>query len=409
MDSARKMMKARLSLLLVLVLMITSAVCAISRQNNKQELLDHLKRLNKPYVKTIKSSDGDIIDCVNLADQPAFDHPLLMNHTIQLSPSFDPDQNKENDKIEGAEPFTQLWQLNGTCPQGTIPIIRTKKRDLLRASSIEAFGKKRNSTVPRPRFVRKYIAGTVHEYATAYVRGGKYYGTKAILNVWEPHVDNEIEFSLSQIWLVGGSPAHDTIEAGWHVNPQNNGDYQTRFFIYWTSDGYEHTGCYNLRCQGFVQTNNKVAVGGTLRPLSTYDSDDIFGITLSFWKDPHTNNWWLKYGEENVGYWPASLFTILAADSASEVQWGGEVLLQKPDGRHSTTQMGSGHFAEEGLRKASYIKNMQLVDEYTNLRDPWNIATYESEPNCYNAKFFNALDQGKYVFFGGPGRNPNCP
>ncbi|KAM7272851.1 hypothetical protein ACFE04_027515 [Oxalis oulophora] len=408
MDSARKMMKARLSLLLVLVLMTTSAVCAISRQNNKQELLDHLKRLNKPYVKTIKSSDGDIIDCVNLADQPAFDHPLLMNHTIQLSPSFGPDQKKENDKNDGAESFTQLWQLNGTCPQGTIPIIRTKKRDLLRASSIEAFGKKSNSTVPRPRFVRKDAARPGHEYAIAYVLGGKYYGTKAMLNVWEPHVEKETEFSISQFWLVGGSPAHDTIEAGWHVDPQTNGDYQTRFFIYWTSDGYQYTGCYNLRCQGFVQTNNKVVVGGTIHPLSTYDGDNRFGITLSFWKDPHTNNWWLKYDEENVGYWPASLFTILA-DSASEVQWGGEVLLHKPDGKHSTTQMGSGHFAEEGVRKASYIKNMQLVDEYNNLRDASNIVTYESEPNCYNVKYFNAFDQGKYVFFGGPGRNPNCP
>ncbi|CAN6812115.1 unnamed protein product [Brassica oleracea] len=32
-------------------------------------------------VLTIMSPDGDIVDCININDQPAFDHPLLRNHT----------------------------------------------------------------------------------------------------------------------------------------------------------------------------------------------------------------------------------------------------------------------------------------------------------------------------------------
>ncbi|KAJ0883806.1 putative neprosin activation peptide [Helianthus annuus] len=28
--------------------------------------------------------DGDIVDCVDIYKQPAFDHPLLKNHTIQV-------------------------------------------------------------------------------------------------------------------------------------------------------------------------------------------------------------------------------------------------------------------------------------------------------------------------------------
>ncbi|CAL5330644.1 unnamed protein product [Camellia sinensis] len=44
-----------------------------------------LKYLNKPALKSIKSPDGDIIDCVYISHQPAFDHPLLKNHTIQMS------------------------------------------------------------------------------------------------------------------------------------------------------------------------------------------------------------------------------------------------------------------------------------------------------------------------------------
>lgn len=36
---------------------------------------------------TIESSDGDIIDCVEIHDQPAFTNPLLKNHNIQKAPT----------------------------------------------------------------------------------------------------------------------------------------------------------------------------------------------------------------------------------------------------------------------------------------------------------------------------------
>jgi hypothetical protein len=35
-------------------------------------------------VKSLQGNDGDIIDCVDIYQQPAFDHPLLKNHTIQV-------------------------------------------------------------------------------------------------------------------------------------------------------------------------------------------------------------------------------------------------------------------------------------------------------------------------------------
>ncbi|KAJ4955896.1 hypothetical protein NE237_012679 [Protea cynaroides] len=37
----------------------------------------HLRRINKPTIKTIQSPDGDLIDCVLSNLQPAFDHPEL--------------------------------------------------------------------------------------------------------------------------------------------------------------------------------------------------------------------------------------------------------------------------------------------------------------------------------------------
>lgn len=52
------------------------------------------------------------------------------------------------------------------------------------------------------------------------MEGDKYYGAKATLNVWEPKIEQANEFSLSQLWILGGSFGEDlnSIEAGWQVN-----------------------------------------------------------------------------------------------------------------------------------------------------------------------------------------------
>lgn len=49
------------------------------------------------------------------------------------------------------------------------------------------------------------------------------------------------------------------------------------------------------------------------------------------------------------------------------VQFGGEIVNSRPSGFHTSTQMGSGHFAGEGFGKASYFRNLQVVDWDNNL------------------------------------------
>jgi len=52
------------------------------------------------------------------------------------------------------------------------------------------------------------------------VSGEQYYGAKASINVWAPRVENQDEFSLSQMWVISGSFGDDlnTIEAGWQAS-----------------------------------------------------------------------------------------------------------------------------------------------------------------------------------------------
>lgn len=361
-----------------------------------------LNKINKPPIKSIQSPDGDIIDCVLLHHQPAFDHPRLKGQK-PLDPPERPSGVNPNGM--GGEDF-QLWSMSGeSCPEGTIPIRRTSEEDMLRASSVRRFGRKR----PRRR-VRRDSTSNGHEHAVGYVSGDQYYGAKASINVWTPRVSNQYEFSLSQMWVISGSFGDDlnTIEAGWQVSPELYGDNYPRFFTYWTTDAYQATGCYNLLCSGFVQTNNRIAIGAAISPTSSYNGGQ-FDISLLIWKDPKHGNWWLEFGSGVlVGYWPSFLFTHLR-DHASMVQFGGEVVNSRAGGFHTSTEMGSGHFAGQGFGKASYFRNLQVVDWDNNLIPLSNLRVLADHPNCYDIQGGVNRVWGNYFYYGGPGRNVKCP
>ncbi|CAL9203127.1 unnamed protein product [Musa hybrid cultivar] len=363
----------------------------------------HLKRVNKPAVKTIESSDGDLIDCVPSHLQPAFDHPKLRDH----KPSDPPERPKGYSLSSTVDASFQAWTISGeSCPEGTVPIRRTTREDILRASSVQRFGRK-----PAARRLHRDSTSTGHEHAVGYIIGDQYYGAKASLSVWAPRVTSASEFSLSQIWVISGSFGNDlnTIEAGWQVSPQLYGDNRPRFFTYWTSDAYQETGCYNLLCSGFVQTNNKIAIGAAISPTSALNGGQ-FDIDLLVWKDPKHGHWWLELGSGLlVGYWPSFLFSHLA-EHANMVQFGGEIVNTQTSGFHTSTQMGSGHFAGEGFRKASYFRNLQLVD-WDNSLIPLsnNLRLLADHPNCYSIQGGVNAVWGNYFYYGGPGRNVRCP
>ncbi|KAL3537234.1 hypothetical protein ACH5RR_000600 [Cinchona calisaya] len=406
------------------MLLSIANLCYASRFNLAREKIEVEKTLNlskKIPLKSIKSPDGDIIDCIDIYHQPAFDHPLLKNHTIQMRPSYHPEkglfgENKMFDfkarSEEDTIPIFQLWQLNGSCPEGTIPIRRTSNADVLRASSIKKNGKKKQESIPDQLSSanRTFDIQSGHEHVIAYAQGSKYYGAKAIINVWKPQIQSPNEFSGSQIWIIGGSDSNlNTVEAGWMAHPKLFGDDRTRLFTYWTSDGYHSTGCYNLLCSGFIQVSQKISLGAVIKPISSYHGSQ-FDITLLIWKDPREGGWWLQYWKEVIGYWPQNLFQDLALyDSASLVEWGGEVLNTQSDGQHTTTQMGSGHFPEEKFGGASFFKNIKVVDEHNSLRPPSELGTVVDKPKCYNIALGKSNDWGNFFYYGGPGRSSDCP
>ncbi|XP_058070036.1 protein neprosin-like [Magnolia sinica] len=355
------------------------------------ELKAQLKVLNKPAVKSIQNEHGDIFDCVDMYKQPAFDHPLLKNHTIHMRPTSYPEGMENQDPLNAN---LHIGLKDGGCPLGTVPIRRTKMQDLMRTKSLSDYGRKNVENGAQ------LNSPSSHHYAIANL-SDQVLGTRVTMNVWDPILqDDQSQFSLAQLWIVNGrSYQVNTIEAGWIVSLQ----YMLFILEGSNADDYKSTGCYNLLCPGFVQVSRDIPVGSTIQPTSTYDGYQK-EITLQVFKDPNSGDWWLTFGDNNieVGYWPKSLFTTLA-DSASIVQWGGEVFtfesIQSP-------QMGSGHFPDEGFRKSCYMKKLMFVDNTTTFKDiPDNTPLYEDLTQCYRVIDGGNLggDWGRHIYFGGPG------
>ncbi|KAF3947688.1 hypothetical protein CMV_026208 [Castanea mollissima] len=340
----------------------------------------------KGTIKTIEGKDGDIIDCVDLYQQPAFDHPLLKNHTIQMEPSSIPSDLKVN---FSPVKLIQGWHKSGQCPEATIPIVRSPKNQHLRA--LRHFKRSRTQLKQSLDSNDGDILSN-HEYAVVSFGGENFLGSHATINVWKPIVEGNGEMSIGQIWVLAGPEEEiNTLEAGWR------------------SDGYQKTGCENLDCPGFVQTNKNFAIGSPL-DVSVYNSKQVdIGVTIY----KSNESWWLKVNDQVIGYWPQSIYKYLA-NSATRLDYGGEIYNAKVGGVHTKTQMGSGHFPSEGYGKASYFRHVQYMDSTGGFKDVevGKLTVDAMKPSCYNiaVQSDRSPGSGTNFYFGGPGYSKDkCP
>uniref|UniRef100_M4DPK7 Neprosin PEP catalytic domain-containing protein n=1 Tax=Brassica campestris TaxID=3711 RepID=M4DPK7_BRACM len=192
---------------------------------------------------------------------------------------------------------------------------------------------------------------------------------------------------LAHIWLIGCRMEEDPtpiLEKLLHLK---------------SADTYNQTGCYNLRCGGFVQTSKKILVGGAITQTSISGGTQV-ELTIRIWKDQKLGSWWLGiimgHGSlEPVGYWPALLFT-LQTDFAEKVEWGGEIVNGHSLGRNTSTQMGSGCLSC-GIGKAAYMSNLQIALSEKNFEPVEDLALAATSPD-YRAKKLN----NTFFYYGGP-------
>ncbi|XP_014490458.1 uncharacterized protein LOC106753177 [Vigna radiata var. radiata] len=331
-----------------------------------------------------QTKNGDKVDCIDIYKQLAFDHPLLKDHKLQRKPSF----QKSSMKNLATKPNFKLEKVK--CPKGSIPVRRTTKEDLIREKQLL------NMSI----FVKDIPGVHLAELALS-SKFSPYYGVRGYNSVYNPPVSKG-QISLSHVWVQNGPiNSNNKITFGWQVSPDLYGDNKTHIYASWTKDNFHKTGCYNVRCPGFVQTNVEFYLGGDVGDISSYGGpvfDSIYYITM----DPETKNWWIHTTGEDIGYYPAKIFSNLT--SADKVGWGGRTLT-----RHGSPspQMGSGHFPDKNLYHACYFRTIYFENASRIKYGPKRYQTekYVDKPKCYDLTYYgNVHGIGGYMLqFGGPG------
>jgi hypothetical protein len=145
-------------------------------------------------------------------------------------------------------------------------------------------------------------------------------------------------------------------------------------------------------------------IAGSFTTYST-DGGTQYELPLAVYRDPATNDWWLRFGDKWVGYYPSSLFDGAGLlDHAQKVDVGGEIVNDDVDGVHTTTDMGSGRFAEEGYKHAAYISNVTFWSAPNAAYYPTALNPNATNPDDYDLQVgYSDPSWHTYLLFGGPG------
>ncbi|RDX60296.1 hypothetical protein CR513_61573, partial [Mucuna pruriens] len=333
------------------------------------DLERQLKLVNKSPVKSIHTNFGDMVDCIDIKKQPAFNHPLLKNHKLQRKPSSQKSFGKTRAKNLYTESIFGLGKEE--CPTGTVPIRRTTKDNLIR-----------DKPLLDNHILTQNQPG--NHYAEAYMLPflGPYYAVSGNNSIYNPTLQMKDQISASHLFLQNGPKGStEKIVAGWHVAPQfYGGDSATYIYASWSvslkpcfissifNSEIKKTGCYNIQCPGFVQTNKYKYLGFRVNNTSIYGGTMI-ETKISIFQDVSTKNWWLSIENDPVGYFPIALFSNLtSADKVGYVSF------------------------QNGLRRDF---------------GPDDVKTFSDNTDCFGVEYYGNQkgEVGYSLQFGGPGGN----
>ncbi|CAF2149336.1 unnamed protein product [Brassica napus] len=337
-----------LTFTLILVIESAEECGAIPSEEEKKELERQPNAMNKPAIKSFKTKQGDIFDCINIHKQLAFDHHLLKNHSVQLKPKNVPEGIISNNISWKADPL-QYLQEGINCPDGTVIVKSTTMQDLMHAQRLKSIGfsgprnfltERNNTDVTGP-----------HYAATVNFGPSNFYGVKGHLNLWGPQVSQD---QISGAFM--------------SVNPslyQISNDH-VHLYTYWSKDNpkfgfsiYNGTQ-YEIRLS-LYQVNSRFSNLDSSKPF-------VYSYFLNQEQDLASGDWWFAYNDENVGYWPASLFLDSGFDKrANYAAWGGQVYSPVTE---KAPVMGSGHWPGEGLSKAAYVNSIKVMTGFKKVIDP---------------------------------------
>lgn len=384
----------------------------------REHLLTHYQGVESQH--SFVDSSGSVFDCIPVAQQPSLrgkgappaapDIPAVARAAATNVPESAEALRLLPAAHRQAQLATSFVQAGGsdvhgnalTVPDGTVPIRRVTLADMARFQTLQQFFAKNPLGAEAVPGASGSTPAT-HRWAHA-TQSIANLGGHTRMNVWQPAIGANQVFSLSQHWYVGNAVggAVQTVEVGLQVYPGKYNRAQPTFFIYWTADGYNKTGCYNLDCSAFVQTNKNWAIGGAVGPVSTYAGQQ-YELEIAAYLNG--GRWWIyvngTQGSNAIGYYPASLYgTGSLATHSNLIDYGGEVV-----GTTTFPGMGSSHFAAEGWTKACYQRQIECYPQAGGMVDA-SLTAQQQWPHCYTATVakYNP-NWSETLWYGGPGGN----
>uniref|UniRef100_A0A0E0JSF4 Neprosin PEP catalytic domain-containing protein n=1 Tax=Oryza punctata TaxID=4537 RepID=A0A0E0JSF4_ORYPU len=191
-------------------------------------------------------------------------------------------------------------------------------------------------------------------------------------------------------------PNYNSAVFGWHVQPRLYGDSHVHFYVYWTTDGFQKTGCFNLDCPGYVpEVGTSIMPGIPIKSVSEPDGTK-HTIIFKILKDGG-GDWLLHFGFDSephlVGRFPGYLFNNLRY-KADAIKIVGYAVTPK---RH-LIPMGSGYLSNS--RKAASFSHIQFIDQSGHAsKIPQDTPSMVTDPNIYSISPISP--EGKFTY-GGP-------
>jgi hypothetical protein len=395
-----------------------AATRPIEHERFRREIVEYFeRRLQRlQIIKTTISPRGQTIDWIPIESQ----HPGKKIATPPPTP--------DGRWREGQHPeLLAVPELKAAGadrgPKGTVPILRKNLQALGYTKSL----KKYLSKTRGHRIVRlggRGLAAPEEDGQHRYANSGQFitcFGGEGQLSCFDPYLESSDDFSLIQIGLSNNDLGFlQTVEAGWQEFEDLTGDWVPCIFTYYTTNGYSESGDdlggYNTDVDGWVQIDDTIFPGATFTPHSTPGGEQR-KIMIKY--QLFEGNWWFFCQGSWIGYYPASLFQgdqgagLTLGDHADHIGFWGEIFDSEDVSGRTTSDMGSGFFAEAGWKWAAYMHNLLVQTDPAGSISPYDGSSglSSTDPDMYDIEqhFRSGTDWGSFVFLGGPGASRVVP
>ncbi|KAK7340504.1 hypothetical protein VNO77_21210 [Canavalia gladiata] len=354
-----------LSLQLLLVLCMCLLCHKVDARNHShQKRLQRFSRSQK-FESVLLMRDNEF-DCVDIYKQPAFQHSMLKNHKIQLSPTFKTATTQSRP--------SKTWKdfkgknMSIGCPPGKVPIHRGNMMH------------QTNST----HFVNQFPGyAKLHANLLDTNKETTYHGGYAEINICKVSGVEKGQYSLAQVYAHSDAAKDlDIIKVGW---------------------GVDQDGCYNVVCPGFVQVSSELAFGAVMTPNPKGLVSESY-VYIGIEQDHITGHWWFVSGKNPIGYWPKELLPHIS-NGAAKIRFGGETASSLDN---TSPPMGNGILPEGHNSNSCFFAGLRIMDSEFHIQEikPEDITVYsDTNPHCYGLLYEGYQGElfRQSFFFGGPG------